>query len=35
MAVRDLDDFLTLFPDHSQAVAMRDMLQQYLEEVDE
>jgi tetratricopeptide (TPR) repeat protein len=35
MAVRDLDDLLALFPDHSQARAMRDRLQQYLEEADE
>jgi len=33
-ALRDLDDFLALFPDHPQAQAMRDMLQEYLQETE-
>jgi tetratricopeptide (TPR) repeat protein len=35
MAVRDLGDFLSLFPDHPEARAMRDRLRQHLGEVDE
>ena len=31
-ALHDLDDFLALFPDHAQARAMRDLLQEHLEE---
>ena len=33
-AIRDLDDFLSLFPDHPQARAMRDLLQEYLQEAE-
>ena len=31
--INDLDDFLHLFPDHPQAKAMRDLLQQRLDEI--
>jgi len=31
-AIRDLEDLLHVFPDHAQALAMRDLLQEYLQE---
>jgi tetratricopeptide (TPR) repeat protein len=33
-AIRDLDDFLGLFPDHPQACAIRDLLQKHLQEAE-
>ena len=33
-AIRDLEDFLALFPAHSQAQAMRDLLQKHLKEAE-
>jgi tetratricopeptide (TPR) repeat protein len=34
-AIRDLEDFLAFFSDHSQAAAMRNALQNYLEEAEQ
>ena len=31
-AIRDLDDFLNLFPDHARGRAMQDLLQTHLKE---